>query len=587
MTKLSPARFLHWFGVLLLAGLCSALGTARAQTITDLPPDMVAPPRLAVVEGSVQFFRPGADSWVPAQLNAALAEGDAIATGGGGTVEAQIGPRDFVRITANTTLTLAGHDAGMMQFRLDGGLASFDLRGPRSAQLVEIDTPNAVVVVGGKGYYRVFVREGETRVAVRKGGQATLNFADGSSRGIRAGEEVIVQGDDVVRVDSTPVPPLDSWDRWNDARSDYVTAATSNRYVPTDVYGAADLDQHGSWREEGTYGWVWVPAVSSDWAPYSTGSWQWDPVYGWTWVDVAPWGWTTSHYGRWVDVGGRWAWAPGPRGARATYAPALVAFYGGEGSVGWVALGWGEPLLPWWGRPGFRGSPWWGGWGGPHDHYSENHVYRNQGMHNGVIGMREDEFGRQHVRGPGLPMSPGMNLRPIHGEHPIGFAPGRGPMSHPEGRQMPGPAQPGRPAMSQPGFRHDAPTQPAVPMSQPQYRREPAPQQAAPALQARPEPQFRREPSPQPGPAMQPRPEPRVQPQFRREPSPQSGPVMQPRPEPRVEPQFRREPSPQPQTVAPAAPAPEARGGHDHGRDAGQQHDRRDDDRGPGHRNRD
>jgi hypothetical protein len=77
-------------------------------------------------------------------------------------------------------------------------------------------------------------------------------------------------------------------------------------------------------------------------------------------VDTAPWSWAPYHYGRWVSVSGFWAWAPGPVVARPVYAPALVAFFGGPsvgvcfsiGSsvVGWVALGWGEPLLPWWGH---------------------------------------------------------------------------------------------------------------------------------------------------------------------------------------------------------------------------------------------
>ena len=68
-----------------------------------------------------------------------------------------------------------------------------------------------------------------------------------------------------------------------------------------------------------------------------------------------------------------WAWAPGPVVVRPAYAPALVAFFGAPGVrvavgapfVSWVALGWGEPCVPWWGRPGFVGRPWWGGWGGP------------------------------------------------------------------------------------------------------------------------------------------------------------------------------------------------------------------------------
>src|SRR5437867_3289512 len=113
--------------------------------------------------------------------------------------------------------------------------------------------------------------------------------------------------------------------------------------------------------------------VAGGWAPYSTGRWVADPQYGWTWVDAAPWGWAPYHYGRWVYVDGYWAWAPGPLVARPVYAPALVAFFGAPGVrvvvgspfVSWVALGWGEPLVPWWGSARFVDRPSWAGWGGP------------------------------------------------------------------------------------------------------------------------------------------------------------------------------------------------------------------------------
>lgn len=399
-------------------------GPASAQTADDNQPDMVTPPRLAVAEGNVQFWRPGEDAWERAQLNAALAKGDAISAGDDATVELQIGPRDFARLRAGTLLTLVDHDPGLMHFQLASGTASFDLRGGRAGQLVRIDADTANIVVGGHGYYRIETREGETRLAVRNRGQATLTFADGRSRSIGAGEEIVVYGDGGVDVHAASAP--DSWDRWNDARSDYYAAAASNRYVPDDVYGAADLDQHGSWREDRTYGWIWMPAVAVGWAPYSTGNWRWDPFYGWTWIDVAPWGWTTSHYGRWVHVGGAWCWAPGPRRARFVYAPALVAFYQIEGGMSWVALGWGEPLVPWWGRPGFRGTAWYAGWGGPRVVVNvERHVHVNRHVHNGVIVVRDSEFGRHHVRGSSLPVAKFSQPRLVRGDHPIRIDPNR------------------------------------------------------------------------------------------------------------------------------------------------------------------
>ena len=188
----------------------------------------------------------------------------------------------------------------------------------------------------------------------------------------------------------------------------------SARYVSSGVYGVSDLDRHGRWRVVSEYGSVWVPtSVPSGWVPYSTGSWTWDPYYGWTWIDTAPWGWAPFHYGRWVHVDQYWAWAPGPVIVRPAYSPALVAFFGGGPSVsvrvGWVALGWGEPVVPWWGRPRFVGVPWWGGWGGPRVvnnvvidrttvvNAQSINVYRNVHVQNAVVAVEPNRFGRGSV----------------------------------------------------------------------------------------------------------------------------------------------------------------------------------------------
>jgi hypothetical protein len=210
----------------------------------------------------------------------------------------------------------------------------------------------------------------------------------------------------------------------------------SARYVPPGTYGVDDLDQHGRWRVVPTYGSVWVPtAVPPGWAPYTTGSWVLDPFYGWTWVDTAPWGWAPFHHGRWVFVDGFWAWAPGPMVTRPAYAPALVAFLGGPSVsvnvgvagpvVGWVALGWGEPCVPWWGRPGFRRA-WWGGWGGPRVvnnviiqrttvvNVHEINVYRNAGVRNAVVAVHGERFGHGHIRSARIAHVDAKQFRPVH-----------------------------------------------------------------------------------------------------------------------------------------------------------------------------
>jgi hypothetical protein len=603
-----------------LAGLLAL--PAAAQTTDDIPPDMATPPRLSVAEGDVQFWRPGSAAWEPAQLNAALAEGDSINVGDDGTVELQIGARDYVRLMAGTSLTLEANDSGMIHFRLGSGVSSFDLRGIRPDRLVRIDTEDANIVVGGRGYYRISAHDGETRLLVRNQGRATLTFVDGRNRSIGSGEEIVVRNGGA-SIDSHGAPPPDAWDRWNDARSDYYAAAVSNRYVPDDVYGAADLDQYGRWREDSTYGWIWMPAVAPGWAPYSTGNWRWDPFYGWTWVDVAPWGWTTCHYGRWVSVGGYWAWAPGPRRARVVYAPALVAFFQGPVGMSWVALGWGEPLVPWWGRPGFRGSVWWGGWAGPRVNYRHEHYeYRNRAIGTAVITVRETEFGHQRIHGSTVPLAPNVNLRPIRGDLPVHFAPERNlrrDIMPPRPRLEPVPQlreRRGEPVQNRdfrPQSREAVPQQPRIAPAPegsmtrqqvvipPQRPIEAGPRQPQHEQRERPRFEQRREeprPAPIAPPVMAPQapmtapviqPQPRIiapAPEMRREQRHEERIIMQREPQhiqpQRVEPPRMEMPRPQMQQM-PSAPQPEAqRHGGDRERPGRRDGDRRP--RGPGER---
>jgi hypothetical protein len=395
----------------LLILLALASSSVWAQPAPDDESDLPVPARLSVVEGTVSFWRSGDQDWSPAQVNMALAAGDSIYASDGATVEIQIGPKAFVRLMAGTQLNIVREDVGLLQVGLASGNASFDLRSLAQNQLVEIDTPNAAFSVNSNGYYRVDFRDDTTRFVVRRNGRATLGLSDGYNRTVAPGEQLIVRGIGPMTAEVAAAPVPDSWDRWNDARTDYYDKAISNRYLPQQVYGAADLDQYGSWSDAPDYGTVWYPTVAAGWAPYSVGFWRWDPVYEWTWVDQAPWGWAPSHYGRWVSISGRWAWVPGPRVARPVYLPAVVAFvgFGGGPQVGWVALSWGEPVVPWWGHHGMRGRPYWGGWGGPRvvnntviQHNATINIntisYRNSQVSHGVVAVRQEEFGRGHER---------------------------------------------------------------------------------------------------------------------------------------------------------------------------------------------
>jgi hypothetical protein len=410
-------------------------GIVRAQP--PVPPDEAGPeertpPRLSYVDGQVSFWRPGAPEWVAAQVNTALAPGDELSTGAPGNVEIQIGTRAFVRAWAGTGVGLVNQEPDFFQFKVTAGHASLDLRTLDPGRTVEIDTPNAAFTIDHPGYYRVQVQGDRTAFISRRGGRAIVTSANGQAVSIAASEEVIVEGMEAPRVASYAAPPLDEWDRWNYARTDYVGEAVSARYVSPGVYGVSDLDRYGRWRVVPEYGSVWVPtAVATGWVPYSTGSWTWDPYYGWTWVDTAPWGWAPFHYGRWVFVDSYWAWAPGPVVVRPAYAPALVAFFGGGPSVsarvGWCALGWGEPVIRWWGAPRFVGAAWWGGWGGPRVvnnvvisratvvNVHNINVYRNVGIGGALVAVDHQRFGRGPVTSARLHQVDTRNLEVVRG----------------------------------------------------------------------------------------------------------------------------------------------------------------------------
>src|SRR4029077_2717974 len=91
------------------------------------------------------------------------------------------------------------------------------------------------------------------------------------------------------------------------------------------------------------------------------------------------------------------------------------------------ALGFGEPIIPWWGPVGFIGNCWWGGWGGARIvnnvviqrntfvNVRNVTVYKNVNVHNAVVAVNRDHFGRHDSQHVHLSQADVRNLRPIHG----------------------------------------------------------------------------------------------------------------------------------------------------------------------------
>ena len=338
--------------LLLASGL--ALSVASPWVAAD-PPSRVG--RLGYLSGAVSFSPAGEDDWVRASLNRPLGTGDRLwtATEDSTRAEIQVGGA-AIRMAAGTRLSVLNLDDQITQVLLTQGSLHVRVRRLGVRQSFEVATPNLAFTLRQPGEYRIDVDSSNdaTTILVHQGrGEAWGEaWGEDASQVIKAQQAWRFVGSGLREYERIGVPQRNDFDRWAAGRDDSDDNSHSARYVSADVIGYQDLDAHGSWRNDAGYGYVWVPnRVAGDWVPYSDGHWAWVDPWGWTWIDDAPWGFAVSHYGRWANLHGTWAWVPGPVRAQAYYAPALVAFVGGEhfqltiatGMVG--AIAW-FPLAP-------------------------------------------------------------------------------------------------------------------------------------------------------------------------------------------------------------------------------------------------
>lgn len=391
------------------------VGPAVAQTEEDGPGRGVA--RISVMNGEVSVRRGDSGDLVAAGINAPLVVTDRLLTGSGSRAEVQFDYSNMIRIGALSEIRLSELEYQRYQIQVAVGTVTFRVLRDTDAQ-VEISTPNVSVRPMRRGIYRVSVHEdGSSEITVRSG-EADIFTPRGSER-LTSGRTMMARGsasDPEFQV--MGAIQLDEWDRWNEARDRDLERSRSYQYVSRDIYGAEDLDGHGTWVQADTHGWVWAPRVAVGWAPYRYGRWSWIDYYGWSWVSYDPWGWAPYHYGRWFHTARYgWCWWPGGFQSRHYWRPALVAFFGwghyggyrsgigfGWGNVGWVPLAPNEPFYPWYGRRHY------GGYRGTTiinnttivNNTNIGNTYRNARITNGVSGVASDNFGRRHITNDNL-----------------------------------------------------------------------------------------------------------------------------------------------------------------------------------------
>ena len=341
--------------LLVVLTMLAISGLAVAQDQSSDPPSRVA--RLQFMEGQVSLQPGGVDDWVDANLNRPLTSADRIWTDRDSRAELSMASA-ALRMGSETSLTLTNLNDNTAQIELDQGTLNLSVRYLNEGEIVEVDTPNFAYTVTRPGEYRfdVMPDEDQSWITVRRGDGEASGDRENQAVRVGSGQRFSFSQGQSLSYTNSSVPRPDGFDSWCEVRERQEISSASADYVAAGTVGYEDLDANGYWQPSPVYGAVWYPNVHPGWAPYREGHWAWVEPWGWTWVDDAPWGFAPFHYGRWVEVGGRWGWVPGPVGVRPVYAPALVAWVGGPsfgvslgfggGGVAWVPLGWHDPYLP-------------------------------------------------------------------------------------------------------------------------------------------------------------------------------------------------------------------------------------------------
>lgn len=290
--------------------------------------------------------------WESIGLNFTIIGGDNLWLTPNGRVEIDYGS-GLIWLAGGANVHISALDDQKVALQLASGPLVVRIRELDAGETVTLYAEGLVVELRQRGWYRFEVSPELTTLVVREG-QAVLRLA-GGSQVIRSGQIAQLSGYQGQMLSIRDGLSSDGFDSWVEVRERRLHNSRSSSHVSQQLIGWRDLEEHGEWENDASYGALWYPrSVAVGWAPYRYGHWRWIRHWGWTWIDDAAWGFAPFHYGRWVWIRGRWAWGPGRWVGRPIYAPALVAFYGGANwslslrapHYGWVPLGWGDPYWP-------------------------------------------------------------------------------------------------------------------------------------------------------------------------------------------------------------------------------------------------
>jgi hypothetical protein len=303
-----------------------ALATLSTLALAQVPARVG---RIALAQGNVSIAGDVGAASEAALVNWPVTSHNTVTTAQGARTELRIGSTS-IRLDGDSSLEVDELDDDTLRLRLNYGSASVRIVDANVLGGFELSTPQALLRMREPGRMRVDAERMRDTTSVTVFDGLGLIDAAGGTLPVRPGKRADIVNDDI----NTGIASRDNFDDWALSRDQYQDRSTSARYVTSDMTGYEDLDRYGAWRQDAEYGDLWIPQVDSTWVPYRDGRWTWLDPWGWTWVDNAPWGYAPFHYGRWVQVNDRWAWAPGRHNGRPVWAPALVGWVGGEVAFG-------------------------------------------------------------------------------------------------------------------------------------------------------------------------------------------------------------------------------------------------------------
>jgi hypothetical protein len=201
-------------------------GSLIAQTrgYPDHDPGRTA--RLQYMSGQVSQAPCEGSDWVAAQVNQPLQPPVCIWADKDSRAELNAAG-GFIRMSSETSVTLATVNRGTVQFGVNQGVASLTVRYLLPGEIYEIDTPNATLTVMKPGVYRVNVipNQDQTWVTVRRGAVAATGA--GNSVTVNAGQQVRFQNKTSMQHTTEKAPAPDGFDDWANVRDHRLGVRTS------------------------------------------------------------------------------------------------------------------------------------------------------------------------------------------------------------------------------------------------------------------------------------------------------------------------------------------------------------------------